>query len=102
MSEWVYRRTCQLLGHMGYRDGEAEGMAQHERSRIFPQVLHADRDGPVTVDRIASDLALPPDDVHALTLGTELRVVSEDEPTVQQAYVFPPSGTAKRSHLRAV
>lgn len=75
MTDWIYRKVCIELTRRGYRDGEPEGMGAFEQSRIFPQVFAADKGGPVSVERIAADLAVPVDDVLTLTFGNRLRVL---------------------------
>lgn len=75
MTDWIYRKVCVELTRRGYRDGEPEGMGVFESSRLFPQVFAADKGGPVSVERIASDLAVPFDDVLTLTFGSRLRVL---------------------------
>lgn len=75
MTDWIYRKACIELTRRGYRDGEPEGMGSFEQSRLFPQVFAADKSGPVNVERIAADLAVPVDDVMTLTFSTRLRVL---------------------------
>lgn len=102
MSDWVYRQTCITLSQRGYRSGEPDGMEHHERSRVFPAVLSADRQERMTVSRIAEDLSLPAGDIHALTMGTELRVVTADEPASSTSRPRGPSGRHGRPHLHAI
>ncbi len=75
MTDWIYRKVCIELTRRGYRDGEPEGMGAFEQSRLFPQVFTADKGGAVTAERIATDLAVPVDDVLTLTFSTRLRLV---------------------------
>ena len=75
MTDWIYRTTCNTLGQLGYRTGEPDGMDHFEHSKVFPQVFGSDKHGLIDVERVASELSLPSDDVHALTLGTQLRLV---------------------------
>lgn len=75
MTDWIYRKVCVELTRRGYRTGEPDGMGSHEQSRLFPQVFGADKAGPVTVARIARELAVPEEDVLTLTFGTRFRVL---------------------------
>lgn len=90
MSDWAYRTTTQKISQLGYRRGEPQGMPSYEHSRVFQQVIGADKKGTVTIDRIAGDLSLPPDDVHTLMFGTGLRAVATEP------YEFGRDTTASR------
>ncbi len=79
MTDWIYRSTCLELSQRGYRRGEPEGMLSHEFSRVFPQVLGADKGGTVTVGRIAEELALPSDDVTTLMMQPKFEVLEGDK-----------------------
>ena len=72
MTDWIYRSTCCELARRGFRSGEPEGMTGYERSRVFPHVLASSAHGPISTARIARELALPLEDVHAAMLHTEL------------------------------
>lgn len=72
MTDWIYRSTCCELARRGFQSGEPEGMAGYERSRVFPHVLSSSAQGPISTARIARELALPLEDVHAAMLHTEL------------------------------
>lgn len=72
MTDWIYRSTCCELARRGFRSGEPEGMTGYERSRVFPHVLSSSAQGPISTARIARELALPLEDVHAAMLHTEL------------------------------
>ncbi|WP_297003942.1 ImmA/IrrE family metallo-endopeptidase [uncultured Corynebacterium sp.] len=72
-----YRRLCSALARRGFRTGEPGGMAHHERSRIFTHIFGPDAaDKRTTADRIAEDLSLPVNDVHALTFSTQVHAVT--------------------------
>ncbi len=76
-----YRRLCSALARRGFRTGEPGGMAHHERSRIFTHIFGTGAGAKrTTADRIAADLSLPVEDVHALTFRTQVHAVNA-EPT---------------------
>ncbi|WP_312397734.1 XRE family transcriptional regulator [Kocuria sp.] len=101
MTDWIYRTTCNKLGQLGYRTGEPDGMDHFEQSKVFPQVFRSEKHGQVDVERIASELALPADDVHALTLGVQLRAVDARIP-VRIPQVAASHTPEPREHLRLV
>lgn len=74
-SEWHHRQLTADLSRHGYRTGEPGGMTQHERSRIFDTLFSSDFPKSTTVNTLARETNLPPANVHALTLGTELRAI---------------------------
>ena len=80
MTDWIYRTTCNRLGQLGYRAAEPTGMTHYEHSKVFPQVFTSTKHGRIDAVRIASELSLPAADVHALTLGSHLRVVETERP----------------------
>ena len=101
MTDWIYRTTCNKLGQLGYRTGEPNGMDHFEQSKVFPQVFASEKHGQVDVDRIASELSLPADDVHALTLGSQLREVGATAPR-EGPQVTPQPDPSPRKHLHLV
>jgi len=96
MTDWAYRNTCIELSGRGFRSSEPGGMATHEISRVFPQILGPH--GKVTAREIATDLHIPVEEVRALTFGVELgsATANADVPMPDGA---PP---ARRPHLRSV
>lgn len=72
LTDWSYRQICAELTRRGYRTAEPGGTTSHERSRVFGFVFSRDREQRLTPKMLADELALPEDDVHALTLQTGL------------------------------
>ncbi|MDV3131447.1 XRE family transcriptional regulator [Mycobacterium sp. 29Ha] len=70
MTDWAYRNTCIELSARGFRSSEPGGMAAHEMSRVFPQILGSPSN--VFARHIAADLHVPVEEVRALTFGVEL------------------------------
>lgn len=87
MTDWAYRNTCIELSGRGFRSGEPGGMANHEISRVFPQVLG--QHGKVGGREIASDLCVPVEEVRALTFGVELGSATEGVDVPAAAVVDP-------------
>lgn len=81
-SDWHHRQLTADLSRHGYRTGEPGGMTQHERSHIFDTLFSPDFPKSTTVNTLAQETLIPPDDVHALTLHTELRALPNPGKTV--------------------
>jgi len=79
MSDWAYRQNCVALTQLGYRTAEPSGMPR-ERSRVFRRVLDHLRSTGGSPRTILDDLAIPAEDLHALTFG--LALVSTPPPTL--------------------
>lgn len=84
-SEWHHQQLTADLSRHGYRTSEPGGMTQYERSRIFDTLFSPDFPKSTTVNTLARETNTPPDDVHALTLSTELRAI----PNHGQATTIP-------------
>lgn len=97
LSDWNYRQTVMSLSKRGFRSSEPGGMVQQERSRIFGHLFDRSRTTRMTVNRLAELLHLPADDVHGLTLRTEIRAVGGN---AAQSSASQPSG--EPGHLRLV
>lgn len=93
-SEWHHRQLMIELSRRGYRTSEPGGMTQYERSRIFDVLFSDDFPKSTTVNTLARETTLPPDDVHALTLGTELRAV----PSLEQESASTRMGAQPSEH----
>lgn len=105
LTDWSYRQICTELTRRGYRTGEPGGGTSHERSRVFGFVFSRDREPRLTPKVVADELALPEEDVHALTLQTGLFGVTGSLSDV----AGPPDGAGgghpvpgKRPSLRVV
>jgi Zn-dependent peptidase ImmA (M78 family) len=81
LSDWLYRQMCIELSARGFRNSEPAGMADHEMSRVFPQVLNRSKSAKASARVIASELDLPLSDVYALTFGAELRAAQSTDVT---------------------
>lgn len=99
MSDWTYRQTCMTLSQMGFRSAEPGGMPNYEMSRVFPRVFSIPS---VSAASIASDLAIPISDVHALTFGVELRAAQDTEVTADSETSRTTNTQVGRGHLRVV
>ncbi len=69
-SEWTARMNQVELDKLGYRKAEPGGMVAYERSRVFDFIFSSERSAPNTPASIARELALPDEEVHALTLNS--------------------------------
>lgn len=69
-SEWTARMNQVELDKLGYRKAEPDGMAAYERSRVFDFIFSSERSTQYTPRGIAQELALPDEEVHALTLNS--------------------------------
>lgn len=105
LTDWSYRQICSELTRRGYRTSEPGGATVHERSRVFGFVFSRDREQRLTPKIIADDLALPEEDVHALTLKTGLLGI----PSSNNGLKGSPDGTGggnshsgKRPPLRVI
>jgi Zn-dependent peptidase ImmA (M78 family) len=99
MSDWAYRQTCINLSQKGFRSSEPGGMPNYEVSRVFPQVFSSPT---VNAATIASELAIPVSDVHALTFGAELCSAQPTEVTANINSTVDRSGRGGARHLRVV
>lgn len=81
LTDWAYRQICIELSQKGFRTGEPGGMPNYEMSRVFSQVLTGSRNSMNNAQLIATDLAVPIGEVHALTFGVQLRPVQTTEVT---------------------
>ncbi|SIM08232.1 hypothetical protein [Mycobacteroides abscessus] len=79
MSDWAYRQTCIELSQRGFRCAEPVGMSNYEMSRVFPQILSGVQGAWVSARLIATELHAPVSEVHALTVGAELRSAQNTE-----------------------
>lgn len=68
LSDWTYRSTCIELGQKGYRKGEPNGV-ERETSVVIAKVLSALWSKRMTKADIASDLAIPLEDLESLIFG---------------------------------
>lgn len=90
LSDWNYRLLCKTLSQQGFRAGEPGSSMPFEQSRIFRVVLDSsipDR----SCSAIAKDLACPLDEVHSLTMNTEVHgVESSDLPKLPVSDTLAP------------
>ncbi|MBN8809638.1 MAG: ImmA/IrrE family metallo-endopeptidase [Sphingomonas sp.] len=68
LSDWNYRSFCIELGKLGYRSGEPQGV-ERETSVVLAKVLTALWTKRLTKAEIASDLAVPTEEVESLIFG---------------------------------
>ncbi|MDR7328341.1 XRE family transcriptional regulator [Corynebacterium guangdongense] len=69
-TEWTARMNQVELDKLGYRKAEPGGMAAYERSRVFDFIFSSERSTRYTPAGMAQELALPDEEVHALTLNS--------------------------------
>ncbi|MEU9808568.1 ImmA/IrrE family metallo-endopeptidase [Mycobacterium sp. NPDC050853] len=81
LTDWAYRQICIELSQKGFRTAEPGGMPNYEISRVFAQVLAGPRNSMIDAQLIATDLAVPVSEVHALTFGAQLRPAQAIEVT---------------------
>jgi Zn-dependent peptidase ImmA (M78 family) len=68
LSEWSYRSICIELGKLGYRSAEPTGI-ERETSTVFAKVLAALWSKGLTKQDIASELAVPLEEIETLIFG---------------------------------
>lgn len=82
LTDYAYQQAALALSQRGFRTGEPGGMATFERPRVFPAVFTRHRkSGGATA--VAEDLAIPVDDLHALTFGVTLRAAAAGQLNAQ-------------------
>lgn len=106
LTDWSYRQICTELTRRGYRTEEPGGATSYERSRVFGFIFSRDREQRrLTPKVVANELALPEEDVHALTLQTGLLGVagsSKDIAVPVSSDGFRNPGSGKRPSLRVL
>lgn len=68
LTDWNYRALCIELGKRGYRSGEPEGV-ERETSTVLAKVLTAMWTKRLTKADIASELAVPLEEIESLIFG---------------------------------
>jgi hypothetical protein len=74
LSDWHYRTTCIELGRRGYRDHEPDG-AQRESSQLLTKVFLSLRKRGVSINEVARDLSISPEDLNNYVFGLVLTVL---------------------------
>lgn len=83
MTDWAYRNTCIKVSVRGFRSSEPGGMAAHEMSRVFPQIVGFPRN--VFARHVAADPHAPVEGVRAFTfcVGLGCATPATDVPAAQ-------------------
>lgn len=105
LTDWSYRQICTELTRRGFRTSEPGGATSYERSRVFNFVFSRDRQHQLSPKVIAHDLALPEEDVHALTLHTGLMGIPANSSSITQprdSNLDMYTSSSKRPSLRIV
>jgi Zn-dependent peptidase ImmA (M78 family)/transcriptional regulator with XRE-family HTH domain len=84
LTEWVYRDLCIEFSAMGARTSEIDP-SPRESSQVLQKVLSFARDGGKSLQGIASDLSLAPDDLTPILFGLAPVVVTGNQTGVRTA-----------------
>jgi len=74
LTEWGYRTACVHLSRLGYRSSEPHGIAR-ESSQLLAKVFRSVRDEGETPAKIAADIGISVDELHAHVFGLTLTAV---------------------------
>lgn len=96
LTDSAYRRMCTTLGKKGFRTSEPGGMSAYEGSRVFATVFSNNTSTKLTPTSISADLALPLEDVYALTLSTRLHAIAQPPHTSPPTPQPPSTGPSLR------
>ncbi len=74
LTEWGYRTACIQLSRLGYRNSEPHGIPR-ESSQLLAKVFRSLRDDGTTPAKIAADVGISVDELHAHVFGLTLTAV---------------------------
>ncbi|MBI1758721.1 MAG: ImmA/IrrE family metallo-endopeptidase [Actinobacteria bacterium] len=78
LTEWGYRTSCVQLSRLGYRSGEPNGIPR-ESSQLLAKVFRSVRDDGETPAKIAADIGINVNELHAHVFGLTLTAVDGAE-----------------------
>ena len=78
LSDWHYRTACIELGRRGFRGDEPDGI-ERETSQLLTKVFMSLRKRRISINEVARDLSITPEDLNNCVFGLVLTLLEGDQ-----------------------
>jgi Zn-dependent peptidase ImmA (M78 family)/DNA-binding XRE family transcriptional regulator len=78
LSDWHYRTACIELGRRGFRGDEPDGI-ERETSQLLTKVFMSLRKRKISINEVARDLSVTPEDLNSCVFGLVLTLLEGDQ-----------------------